>query len=127
MNEKELLAEISRLRIRIAEMESLSAGAQVPGDLDSRGEGILYLTDALPVTIAYVDAKGHISSIIATYREWFGLTGGNLYGKKIEDVLGREAFEAVEPFVKEALAGKTVNHERQVLFKDGSIHHISAS
>lgn len=127
MNEKELLAEISRLRIRIAEMESLSAGAQVPGDLDSRGEGILYLTDALPVTIAYVDAKGHYIFNNRNYREWFGLTGGNLYGKKIEDVLGREAFEAVEPFVKEALAGKTVNHERQVLFKDGSLHHISAS
>lgn len=127
MNEKELLAEISRLRIRIAEMESLSSGTQSPGDLDLRGEGILYLTDALPVTIAYVDAKGRYIFNNRNYREWFGLTGGDLYGKRIEDVLGQEAFEAVEPFVKEALAGKTVNHERQVIFRDGSLHHINAS
>jgi len=84
MNEKELLAEISRLRIRIAEMESLSAGAQVPGDLDSRGEGILYLTDALPVTIAYVDAKGHISSIIATTGSGSVLQAGIFTEKRLK-------------------------------------------
>ncbi len=127
MNEKELLSEIARLRLKIAEMESLNYKNQSLRDLDLRGDGILYLTDALPVTIAYVDFKGRYLFNNHNYTEWFGLEQNELYGKRIEDVLGPEAYKTVAPFFEEALGGKTVTHERQVFFKDGSLHHISAT
>jgi PAS domain S-box-containing protein len=124
---KELATEIARLRLKIEELERKAARLEAGDNSQRRDEGILYLTDALPVTISYVDAGGRYVFNNRNYREWFGIPEGDLYGKKVEDVVGPEAYREIAPYIKMALEGKTVNYERAVTLKDGRLHHLSAT
>jgi PAS domain S-box-containing protein len=123
---KELISEIARLRLRLAELEAVKAkegdGLNITG---RRSDGILYLTDALPVLISYVDSRKRYLFNNRNYTEWFGIREGDLYGINIEAAIGPEPYKEIAPCVEDALAGKNVTYERQVIFRDGTHHHIS--
>lgn len=67
--------------------------------------------DSLPVLITYADADGRYQLINKSTEEWFGLPSSDIMGRKVNDIF-EEQYDEIEPFVRAALSGETVRHER---------------
>jgi PAS domain S-box-containing protein len=51
------------------------------------------------------------------YAAMFGLTAGQIQGRPIADVIGKDAFAILEPRIREALAGREVRYEARLPLK----------
>ncbi len=85
------------------------------------------ITDALPVLVCLVDDQLCYRFVNAGYERWFGQTRASLIGKSVEHVLGAEAFAAVEPKVRSALAGNVVTFEASVPYAVAGTRHIRST
>jgi diguanylate cyclase (GGDEF)-like protein/PAS domain S-box-containing protein len=91
-------------------------------------EGQLRLvSDSLPVLIAYVDAEERFRFNNAAYQRWFNISGENLAGRKVAEVLGDDTYCAVKPYLQQALSGRTVSYDRQITLKDGQQRYVHAT
>jgi diguanylate cyclase (GGDEF)-like protein/PAS domain S-box-containing protein len=71
------------------------------------------------VLISYVDAEERFRFNNAAYQRWFNVGGENLTGRKVAEVLGDETYFVIKPYLKQALSGRTVSYDRQVILKNG--------
>lgn len=77
------------------------------------------VTDAVPALIAFIDAEGVVRFNNKAYEEYFGLDRSHILGCRLEDVVGREIYERLQPCVAEALAGFPVRYERSHTMPSG--------
>lgn len=75
--------------------------------------------DALPVLVAYCDDQVVYRFCNAAYERWFGIRPEELVGRPVRDVLGEEAFAAVEPHVKRVLAGQRASFDARLPYRSG--------
>jgi PAS domain S-box-containing protein len=85
------------------------------------------ITDALPVLVCLVDDQLRYRFVNAMYERWFGQTREQLIGRSVEEVLGTEAFLAVEAKVRAALAGELVTFEASVPYAVAGTRHIRST
>jgi PAS domain S-box-containing protein len=85
------------------------------------------ITDALPVLVCLVDDQLIYRFVNAGYERWFGQSRENLIGKSVEQVLGADAFAAVEANVRAALAGERVQFEASVPYATAGTRHIRST
>ena len=85
------------------------------------------ITDALPVLVSLVDEQLHYRFVNAQYERWFGKTREHLIGRSVEEVLGTEAFLAVEAKVRAALDGELVTFEARVPYAVAGTRHIRST
>lgn len=81
-------------------------------------EQLRLVTDALPVLVSYVDKEQRYCFVSAAYERWFGPIP--MLGKHMSEVLGAEAYAALQPRVARALSGETVRYEAEVPYVDGA-------
>jgi PAS domain S-box-containing protein len=79
-------------------------------------ESLEKLIDSLPVLIAYVDKDQRYRFNNQAYEGFFGQSPRQIYGKTVAEVLGDTAYQAVRPYVDQALAGKPAAFERQLAY-----------
>src|SRR5688572_17452379 len=94
-----------------------------PGRLAER---LRLLTDALPALVSYIDTEERYRFANKAYEQWFGHGADLLHGKHLREVLGEAAFEGILPHVRAALAGRRVQYEMEVPYKDGGSRHVHA-
>lgn len=80
-------------------------------------ERLRILTDSLPALISYIDSKQRFRFANARYEEWFGIKTSDLRGRRLRDVLGKAAYEAVKPHVRAVLNGQARTFEDLLRFK----------
>jgi PAS domain S-box-containing protein len=85
------------------------------------------ITDNLPVLVCLVDDQLRYRFVNAMYERWFGQKRDELIGKSVEQVLGAEAFAAVESHVRSALAGHHVQFEARVPYSVAGSRHIRST
>jgi PAS domain S-box-containing protein len=85
------------------------------------------ITDALPVLVCLVDDQLVYRFVNAMYERWFGQTRENLIGKSVAEVLGPEAFAAVEANVRSALSGQLVQFEARLPYAVAGTRHIRST
>jgi PAS domain S-box-containing protein len=68
--------------------------------------------DTLPSLIAYMDKDLTYRFINATYSKWFGLPHLDCLGKTVTDVIGKDAFEKVEPILQRVLEGEIASFDQ---------------
>jgi two-component system, LuxR family, sensor kinase FixL len=73
--------------------------------------------DHVPAMIAYVDKEQRYRFNNRIYEEMWGATPAELYGRRIRDVIGDAAYEAVRPHVEMALSGKQASFERRLDYR----------
>jgi PAS domain S-box-containing protein len=106
----------------------VSARRAVERALGRREEELQVIADAVPVLIAYVDASERYRLCNRAYLEWFApATGGPLAGRRLRDVLGEAAYEAVRPHVSAALAGRPAAFEFEATRRDGGPRWVEAT
>jgi len=85
------------------------------------------ITDSLPVLISYVDAGRRYRFNNKAYREWFGHSHKEVYGKHIKEVLGKSAYKSIERYVKTVLSGQEVTFQSVIPYKDAGTRYVNAS
>ena len=76
-------------------------------------EQLRVVTDTMSMAAARVSAEGVYLWANRTYAEWVGLRPEEVAGRSVAEVLGEEAFIQIAPHLKEVLAGRQVEYERQ--------------
>lgn len=85
---------------------------------------LLTLTNALPVLISYVGTDKRYLFANQEYEEWFG---HQAVGRDVADVVGPKAYKQLEPYINEALQGKTVSYETRVDLQNAGTRFINAT
>jgi PAS domain S-box-containing protein len=81
-------------------------------DLREREKDLRLLMDATPAVIAYVGADCTYRRVNRVYDLWHGRAAQAVLGRPVRAIVGEPAWEAVRPYVEQALAGETVSYER---------------
>jgi PAS domain S-box-containing protein len=85
------------------------------------------ITDALPALINYIDADQRYRFTNRAYEDWFGVTSDEVYGKRLEEVLGTPAYQVISRYVDQVLTGQAVNYDTWMPYKDGRARYVHAS
>jgi PAS domain S-box-containing protein len=90
--------------------------------LREREQQLCLVTDNAPVGILHLDAELHYKFINRYHAErlmeWRRIPADNVIGKRFPEVVGDKVFAIFEPYVRECLAGKSVEFEVEVPFED---------
>jgi PAS domain S-box-containing protein len=81
-------------------------------------------TDALPALISYVDNEGYYRFCNKAYTDWLGQAPNEIYGKHMEEVLGRKAYQSLHHHIETVLSGQPVSFERQVDYKEAGQRYV---
>ncbi|WP_188703405.1 PAS domain S-box protein [Silvimonas iriomotensis] len=80
------------------------------------------LTDNMPGPISHVDENLCYLFTNRTYEAWFGGSNGSLLGKHMAEVVDAAALATAQPYIAQALAGKQVTYENQVVRPEGTLY-----
>ncbi|MBI5719371.1 MAG: PAS domain-containing protein [Burkholderiales bacterium] len=73
------------------------------------------VADNLPVLISYLDRELRFRFVNKTYREWFGVDAAGQLGMTVRQFYGEQAWNAIEPNMQAALAGRQLSYERDMV------------
>ncbi|WP_338422972.1 PAS domain S-box protein [Anabaena sphaerica] len=105
----------------------VSQRKQAEESLQKQEEQLRLITNSLPAKISYVDAQQRYRFNNKKYEEWFGIPTSEIYGKHLEEFLGKSIYQTISPYVETALSGKEVTYETQIFHQDGTKRHTSVT
>jgi PAS domain S-box-containing protein len=83
--------------------------------------------DNLPVLVAYVDKDQRYRFNNMTYERWFGTKPKDIFGKRLPDLLGEEAYRNLQPYIEQVLSGRPVIFQRQLPYKGAGLRDVMVS
>jgi PAS domain S-box-containing protein len=83
------------------------------------------VVDALPTLISYIDGDLRYGFNNQAYQRWFGIEPKALQGRSVAEVLGPDAFAAVEPAMRRALGGEAVQFESTLAYRAAGTRQVS--
>ncbi|MBD2524691.1 AAA family ATPase [Nostoc sp. FACHB-133] len=110
---EQLLADYNRT-LEQQVVERTAALHKSEAELRDREQELRVITDALPVCITYIDADQRYRFANRTYEEWFHRSRGEILGKHICENLGEAAYQVVQPYINQALAGQITTYETEI-------------
>ena len=87
--------------------------------LRARERQLRLITDSLPALVTYMGADRRFRFANKAYMTWFGIEPQSLIGKHARELVGEIGYRQIEPYMERALAGETVQYERDVTLPDG--------
>lgn len=118
-------AELRQVNLNL--QQEIADRRQAENALRRSEEQLRLITNALPVLIAYVDAKQNYQFNNQAYQEWLGKTPESIHGQPIKRVWGKDCYHRMEPWVKKALAGEVVMYENEIHWVDGTPRSVSVT
>ena len=88
-------------------------------------EQLRLITNALPVLIAYVDAKQNYQFNNQAYEKWLGKSPESIRGKHLNQVW--DCYDRMEPWVSKVLSGEVVIYENEIQWIDGTSRSVSVT
>lgn len=76
------------------------------------------ITDIQPSLIGHVDKNLRYLFVNKTYEQWFNMPVKDIIGRKVADVIGEDALNALKPYFERALQGEKVVFEKKLTYKD---------
>jgi len=80
---------------------------------------VQFLTDAIPMLIAYLDSSQRFQFVNASYESSYEVSLENIIGRTFEELVGHEVYERLERHIGVVLQGKRVQFEEQLFRPDG--------
>jgi two-component system CheB/CheR fusion protein len=87
---------------------------------------LLFVSDAVPALLAYIDTDERYVWVNEAYRRWFAQAPEAIRGRHPSDVLGPEAWQKLKPLAAKALAGEQVEFDTYLIYKNGPPRHVHA-
>ena len=72
------------------------------------------ITENMDVGVARCTADLRYSWVSRTYAHWLGRMPDEIAGRPIVDVMGKEGYDSIRPYVEEVLSGQRVEFEKQM-------------
>ncbi|MFN6487489.1 MULTISPECIES: AAA family ATPase [unclassified Nostoc] len=87
---------------------------QSEADLRAHEQELRLITDALPVSIGYIDAEKRYRFVNRTYEIWCNCSRDEILGKSVRELvdrIDRMSYQMIEPYINQALRGETTTFE----------------
>ncbi len=94
--------------------------------LREREQQLALVIDTAPTLIAHCDRNGRLRLANRAYAERLGLRAEDLPGRRLEDVLGPDAYDRIRPHVDRALKGEKVEFETELTLPGRPSHYVHA-
>jgi len=94
--------------------------------LGKQQEYLQLITDAMPVLMSDIDTAYCYRYVNKTYEQWYHVSRENTIGKPMQEIIGKQAFEILKPYVDRALTGELVTVETKYTIKGKSDCYILA-
>jgi PAS domain S-box-containing protein len=88
--------------------------------VSERERQLRFVTDHVPVFIVQCDAQARFRFVNAPYSRRFGLEPDQAVGRRIDEVIGAEAYEKLRPHVEAVLRGQRVEFEEALPYAYGT-------
>jgi PAS domain S-box-containing protein len=75
------------------------------------------ITDTAPILLLQCDRHGRYRFVNRAYAERLGLAPEQIIGKTLEEVLGQEAYQVIQPHIQTVLEGDLVQYEVEVPYE----------
>jgi len=72
------------------------------------------ITHQVPVLLAYVDHNLYYRFVNQGYHRWFNMSAEEIVNKPVAELIGKESFDKIKPYMQRALKGETVNCEFEI-------------
>ncbi|HEY9737751.1 MAG TPA: PAS domain S-box protein [Trichocoleus sp.] len=95
----------------VAIFQDITERKRVESVLKRQEEELRLITDAVPALIAYVDTQCRYRFANQAFTTWFGNPPDVERGERVEDYVGPQAYQNMQPNMAAALAGETVSTE----------------
>ena len=82
------------------------------------------VTDNMPALVSHIDTSLRYTFNTATYSRWLGLDVAAMRGKRVEEVVGAEAFARIEERMRRALAGEACTFESEIEVNGRRMHNL---
>ena len=93
-----------------------------------QGEAQLRLvTNHLPALITFLDTDQRFLFVNKTAADWFGLPIGEIVGKTVASILGKESYGNLRDYIDRVLAGERVKFEATIEYPDGKTRNVQIS
>ena len=89
----------------------MSASPNRPPESRNAAVELVFVLDAIPALVSYIDADERYQFNNRAYYEWFGRTAEELRGRQLRDILGPDAYGAIKPHLESVLRGQRVDFE----------------
>jgi PAS domain S-box-containing protein len=86
-----------------------------------------FLSDELPVLIAFIDEEQRYRHVNRAYESFFGCSRADIIGKTIRERTGPEHHAVAEPYIKRALLGQHPTFLSCIRHSDGTLREIEVS
>jgi PAS domain S-box-containing protein len=121
-----ILVGESLRRNRAVLRDQVAAGIRMERELAAARDQLLIVTDCMSALVTRCNRNFEYTWVSKTYASWLGLRPEEIVGRSIQDVIGREAFEQLQPHLERVLAGEVVRCEEEVPFPGQPSRWISA-
>lgn len=95
--------------------------------LQRKEEQLRLLTDALPVLIAYVDTEEKYLFTNEAYEKWFGIKNKEISGRHIAEIIGKDAYDSIQPQIIDVLNGHRLEFEMQMNYQHAGSKYVKSS
>jgi PAS domain S-box-containing protein len=117
--------QLARADAARAEAESARRGQEdLLKNLRESEARLQLVADHAPVLITYCDAECRYKFVNEPYAGRFGLRPSELVGRPVRELLGPEAYAAIEPYVDAVLRGERVEYETEVPYAQLGARHM---
>ena len=99
--------------------DQMRALAEGRAALERSESELRLIADAMPVLIAFVDNTLHYRFANKAYEHWFELPVGEVIGRHVSEIVGRDVWEARQPVIEQVLAGESHVFEISWPARDG--------
>ncbi len=100
---------------------------EIENQLRFERERLKVIADKLPVLICYVDSDIRYQFNNKAYFDWIGLEPEKIRGRKVEDVLGKEGFLLIKPYIESVLKGEPQYYESSFPHPQKGFRYIAVS
>jgi PAS domain S-box-containing protein len=85
------------------------------------------VADALPVLVSYVGIDLRYRFVSAAYERWFARPKSDILDRRVDELIGAEAFQIVRPYMERALGGQTAVFEGEVPYEGAGTRFVAAT
>lgn len=84
--------------------------------MNAKDNELLLIADSTPIILTRCSKDLRYVFVNKAFTKMFGITQSEIAGKSILEILGKEAFEMVLPYIETVLLGQTVEYEKEIFY-----------
>jgi diguanylate cyclase (GGDEF)-like protein/PAS domain S-box-containing protein len=109
----------------VGALQDITALVRTREDLERQTATLDTVVEAIPAVVVVLDARLRYRMVNHAFERWRGIDRAQAIGRTVAEVLGQPEFERSAAPLQRALAGETVNYEKE--YPDGPARYMSVT